>query len=86
MEFSLVLAAKKILDEHYEYVVPIYPWMGRELSKMSRELHSIDGFKVLSVFPRRPKNSVLLLMSFLSNLIMSLLSMRKSVVILECLS
>lgn len=55
VEFSLVSAAKRILDEHYECVVPVYPWMGRELSKMSRELHSVDGFKVLSVFPRRPK-------------------------------
>lgn len=55
VEFSLVSAAKKILDAHFEYVVPIYPWVGRELSNMSRELHGGDGFKVLSVFPRRPK-------------------------------
>ncbi|MGE8179043.1 hypothetical protein [Pseudomonas fluorescens] len=55
VEFSLVAAAKELLSGRYEYAVPIYPWMGRELGKLSGLIHGGDCFKVLAIFPRRPK-------------------------------
>jgi hypothetical protein len=55
VEFSLIAAAKEFLSCQYEYAVPIYPWMGRELGKLSGLIHGGDCFKVLAIFARRPK-------------------------------
>ncbi|WP_323920456.1 hypothetical protein [Aeromonas caviae] len=54
-EYYLVPALKEILQEQYSHVAPLFPWMSRELSKLSRRLHKDDQFHVLVMFPRRPK-------------------------------
>lgn len=54
-EYYLVPVLKKILQEQYRYVAPVFPWISRELSKISRHLHKDDQFHVLVMFPRRPK-------------------------------
>lgn len=54
-EYSLVPALKKILHEEYSHVAPVFPWISREFSKLSRHLHKDDLFHVLVLFPRRPK-------------------------------
>jgi hypothetical protein len=56
-EYYLVPALKKILQEQYSYVAPVFPWITRELSPISRLLHKDDQFHVLVMFPRRPKLS-----------------------------
>ncbi|MGP2522755.1 hypothetical protein ACTUSX_23210 [Pantoea ananatis] len=54
-EYYLVPALKKILQEQYSHVAPVFPWMSREFCKISRRLHKDDLFHVLVMFPRRPK-------------------------------
>lgn len=54
-EYYLVPALKKILQEQYSHVAPVFPWISREFSKISRQLHKDDLFHVLVMFPRRPK-------------------------------
>ncbi|RTN29025.1 hypothetical protein EKN93_18175 [Enterobacter asburiae] len=54
-EYYLVPALKKILQEQYRYVAPVFPWISRELSNISKHLHKDDWFHVLVMFPRRPK-------------------------------
>lgn len=54
-EYYLVPALKEILQEQYSHVAPVFPWISRELSKISRLLHKDDQFHVLVMFPRRPK-------------------------------
>lgn len=56
-EYYLVPALKDILELEYEFVTPIFPWLNRELSSISRSLHKDDRFKVLVMFARRPKIS-----------------------------
>jgi len=52
---SIVPCIKEILHEKYEYVTPIFPWMTREGSNISKFLHRSDQFRILGIFPRRPK-------------------------------
>lgn len=54
-EYYLVPALKNILQEQYSHVAPVFPWISRELSKISKHLHKDDQFHVLVMFPRRPK-------------------------------
>lgn len=54
-EYYLVPTLKEILQEQYSHVAPLFPWISRELSKLSRLLHKDDQFHVLVMFPRRPK-------------------------------
>lgn len=54
-ELTLVPYLKKELEKYFEYVVPVVPWLNREASKLSRDVHSQDQFKILGLFPRRPK-------------------------------
>ena len=54
-EYSLVPALKKILQEQYGHVAPVFPWISRDFSKISRHLHKDDMFHVLVMFLRRPK-------------------------------
>ena len=54
-EFSLVPHLKMELEKHFDYVAPIFPWLNRETSKISNQTHINDRFKVLTLFPRRPK-------------------------------
>lgn len=54
-EYYLVPALKRILDSEFEFVAPVFPWLSREFSKVSRSIHLDDKFHVLVMFPRRPK-------------------------------
>jgi hypothetical protein len=56
-EFALIPRLTEILQNHYKLIVPIYPWMTKEGSILSRNLHSRDQFKMIALFPRRPKYS-----------------------------
>ncbi len=57
-EYYLVPALKKILQEQYSHVAPVFPWISRELSKIAKHLHKYDQFHVLVMFPRRPKINI----------------------------
>lgn len=46
-----------ILEERFEYVVPVFPWLSRELGGRSKNIHGSDRFRILTLFPRRPKLS-----------------------------
>lgn len=54
-EFVLVPTLKGILQKEFEIVTPIFPWMTREGSKVSKILHRNDKFKIIGMYPRRPK-------------------------------
>lgn len=54
-EYYLVPALKTILQEEYSHIAPVFPWISRELSNISKHLHKDDWFHVLVMFPRRPK-------------------------------
>lgn len=54
-ELTLVPYLKMELEKYFEYVVPLVPWLNRETSKLSKDVHSQDHFKILALFPRRPK-------------------------------
>jgi hypothetical protein len=48
---------KSLLENDYEFVLPIYPWLNREFAGKSQRLHRNFKFRVLVLFPRRPKIS-----------------------------
>jgi hypothetical protein len=48
---------KKLLEDDFECVVPIFPWLSREFGKKSKVIHGNDRFRILVMFPRRPKLS-----------------------------
>lgn len=54
-EYYLVPALKKVLEKEYTEVASVFPWLSREFSKISKELHRSDVFRVLVMFARRPK-------------------------------
>lgn len=54
-EYILVPKLKEILRKRFDIVTPIYPWASREGSYISKELHKHDKFKVVGLYPRRPK-------------------------------
>ena len=54
-EYVLVPALKRILQKGYEFVTPIFPWMTREGSNISKEIHIDEKFQILGLYPRRPK-------------------------------
>jgi hypothetical protein len=54
-ELSLVPQLKMELEKHFNYVAPLFPWLNRETSKISKQVHVNDRFKILVLFPRRPK-------------------------------
>ena len=54
-ELSLVPYLKKELEKSFDFVVPLFPWLNRETSNISKHVHLNDSFKVLVIFPRRPK-------------------------------
>ena len=54
-EYILVPELKKILRNKFNTVVPIYPWASREGSNIAKELHKHDTFKMVGLYPRRPK-------------------------------
>lgn len=54
-ELAVVPFLKSELEGHFLYVAPVFPWLNRETSKISDQVHANDQFKVLALFPRRPK-------------------------------
>lgn len=54
-EFVLVPMLKRILQKEFEFVTPIFPWLTREGSNISKSLHQNDKFNILGLYPRRPK-------------------------------
>jgi hypothetical protein len=52
---SMVLSLKVILHERYRYVTPIFPWITREGSNISKYIHTNDQFRIFGIYPRRPK-------------------------------
>lgn len=54
-EFVLVPILKRILQKEFESVTPIFPWMTREGGNISKSLHKNEKFKILGLYPRRPK-------------------------------
>jgi len=54
-EFLLLPELIKVLGEKYANVAPIYPWLRREGGKLSMHIHEKDKFRVIGMFPRRPK-------------------------------
>ena len=54
-ELSLIPHLKMELEKHFDYVAPVFPWLNRETSKISKQVHVNDRFKILFLFPRRPK-------------------------------
>jgi len=58
VEFYIVPYLKNELEKSFKYVAPVFPWLNRETSKISKILHGNDRFHILVVFPRRPKLTI----------------------------
>lgn len=58
VELTIVPILKKILQKKYEFVTPIFPWMTREGSNISKYLHKNEKFKIFGLYPRRPKFTI----------------------------
>jgi hypothetical protein len=54
-EYVLIPKLKEILRKRFDIVTPIYYWISRENSNISRQLHKHDIFKVVGLYSRRPK-------------------------------
>jgi hypothetical protein len=54
-EYVLVPILKNILHEEYNFVTPIYPSLSKEGSNLARKIHKDEKFKVVGLYPRRPK-------------------------------
>ena len=52
-EFYVIPAMKRILDNEFNFMAPIYPWLTREFRSISKNVHSEDSFQILILFPRR---------------------------------
>ena len=58
VELAIVPILKNILQQEYEFVTPIFPWMTREGGSVSKYLHQNEKFKVIGLYPRRPKITI----------------------------
>ncbi|MDD1793926.1 hypothetical protein LRP50_12350 [Enterovibrio sp. ZSDZ42] len=54
-EFALVPSMRTLLKKSFSTVIPIYPWLSREFGRKSQNYNDIGEFKVIALFPRRPK-------------------------------
>ncbi|WP_141101306.1 hypothetical protein [Halomonas campaniensis] len=54
-EYILVPQVIEALRNKFRYVVPIYPWISREGGNTSKLVNGSYSFKVLGLYPRRPK-------------------------------
>jgi hypothetical protein len=55
VEYILVPRFIRILKKRFESVIPVFPWITREGSSFSKLLHRSETFKLVGLFPRRPK-------------------------------
>ncbi|GAB2785293.1 hypothetical protein GCM10027275_32190 [Rhabdobacter roseus] len=58
VELTIVPILKRILDKEFSFVVPLFPWMTREGGIVSKMIHEHDQFKIIGLYPRRPKLSI----------------------------
>ncbi|EGQ8513478.1 hypothetical protein GQ852_24395 [Vibrio parahaemolyticus] len=56
-EYVLVPAMKSLLEQKFPIVLPMFPWLTREFSNVAKSTHGFSSFRVLAMFPRRPKVS-----------------------------
>lgn len=56
-EYALIPELMKELKKNFKHVTPIYPWISREGSNISKEIHSMRLFKIIGLYARRPKLS-----------------------------
>ena len=56
-EYILVPQISKLLSRHFKTIIPFYFWVSREGNTMSVKTVSINDFRLISVYPRRPKIS-----------------------------
>jgi hypothetical protein len=54
-EYSLIPAFIRIIKEKFSTIIPIYPWIRREGSNLSKHIHVNDEFILFGIYPRRPK-------------------------------
>jgi hypothetical protein len=54
-EFVLIPKLIDILRRKFEVVIPIFPWATREGNNFSKMIHEKDKFRILGLYPRRPK-------------------------------
>jgi len=54
-EYTLVPNLKNILQKRFSIVTPLFPWATREGGTIARHLHKGERFKVVGLYPRRPK-------------------------------
>jgi len=57
VELTIVPLLKSILEREFTFVVPIFPWMTHEGGSISKIIHKDDEFKIIGLYPRRPKLS-----------------------------
>lgn len=55
VEYILIPRLVNILKQQFESVIPVFPWITREGNSLSKSIHGNDKFKIVSLFPRRPK-------------------------------
>jgi hypothetical protein len=55
LEYLLIPRLNGILKQQFSSVVPVFPWITREGGSLSNSLHKKDKFKIIGLFPRRPK-------------------------------
>jgi hypothetical protein len=58
VELTIVPILKDILNKDFDYVTPIFPWMTREGGSISKYLHENEEFKIIGLYPRRPKITI----------------------------
>ena len=54
-EYILVPQISNLLSRHFKTIIPFYFWASREGNTMSARTVSINDFRLISVYPRRPK-------------------------------
>lgn len=55
VEYALIPILSQILQVEYKNVAPVFPWITRETSNISKAVHRGDQFKIITLFARRPK-------------------------------
>ena len=58
-EFVLIPKLITILKQKFEVAIPIFPWSIREGNNFSKMIHKEDKFRILGLYPRRPKLNLL---------------------------
>ena len=57
-EYILVPRLIYILKQKFEFIIPVFPWITRECGNLSKITHCNDKFRVVGLYPRRPKFSM----------------------------